>query len=569
MRTFFLRLVIIVVCGLSVVSSFAQDVKSIEKQNKELMKILKKTNKLKDVEVKIEKDGYWYFLLRGKGRVFGVADQKGKIIIPVENTNIQFIPSEPEGKNTISAKDLLGKYRLLSYLYSKSEPVFHVEYGSFVHYEYINGKRISEDRHFHKLVNLNGEVYIDNLKTAVKIPGFWIVSENDRINVEATFSDDLKYSGTNIGLIKTDGTVLVPLDYYAINLGAKETGKDEIGYRVCKTTKISNSIIYRGGVLLNQNIPSPQCIFNDVRLCKDDAGYYWEVKKTKESDFARYNPQVNYNIKYKDEGEKFYEKREYENVISFYSHEGITQPWAKFYTGASLYMLGLDHYSNAGTLTSTLEQGKWAEYEFLKDALSFDLDLGKKQLESAVDILNEYIKEDSVFRDNAKDYIRFSTNYINSTEEVKKNMIDVLNKYAETKEKWRIAEIKRQREAELQANQRKTELMYGILNIFANALINSGNSRSSSQPTSTYSGSTKTPVSYGRSTTTISSDGDSNSDSAVKTRKKVKCRACGGTGFWVDERISGEEKWCDKCGKARKPHTHKTCGSCDGKGWHY
>ena len=166
-------------------------------------------------------------------------------------------------------------------------------------------------------------------------------------------------------------------------------------------------------------------------------------------------------------------------------------------------MLGLDHYSNAGTLTSTLEQGEWAEYEFMKDYLSFDLDLGKKQLESAVNILNEYIKEDSVFLDIAKGYIRFSTNYINSTEKVKKNWNDVLNKYAETKEKQRIEEIKRQRGAALQAKQRKTELMYGILSIFANALLKSGSTTTSVRTSNTYGGSS---VSVGTGTTSSGSD---------------------------------------------------------------
>lgn len=506
MRTNFLKLIILVVCCFSMGYSFAQDVKTLEKQNKDLMKNLKKSNELKDVKIKIEKDGYWYFLLRGKGNLFGVANQKGKIIIPVVNVSIEYIPSEAEGKNMISEKDILGKSEVFSYLYSQSKPVFHVEYGSFIFKNYINGKMVSEERHFHKFIDLDGKVYIDNLKAAIKIPGYWIVSKNDKIHVEVSVGK-LEYSGQNIGLLKTDGTVLVPLDdYFAIFLGAKETGKDEIGYRACITEKISDSVIYYGGILLTQNIPSPQCIFSDVRLCKDDAGYYWEVKKTKESDFVRYNPQVNYNINFRDKGEEFYEKREYENVVLFYSNEGIAQPWAKFYTGASLYWLGLDHYSHASSLTLIIEQGKWAEYEFLKDNLSFDLDLGKKQLESAVDILNEYIKEDSMFLDKAKTYIRYSTNYINSTNEEKEKVNSALNYYEETKEKQRVAEIKRQREAALQAKQRKTELMYGILNIFANALLKSGSSTNSVSTPNTYGGSS---VGVGAGTTSSGSDNSS------------------------------------------------------------
>ena len=97
-------------------------------------------------------------------------------------------------------------------------------------------------------------------------------------------------------------------------------------------------------------------------------------------------------------------------------------------------------------------------------------------------------------------------------------------------------------------------------------------SKAISKPSSSGGGSVK-PVAAANSSATRSAVGQNESSNdgsgSAETRKKVKCRACGGTGIWVNERVSGEEKWCDRCGKARKPHTHKTCGSCDGKGWHY
>ena len=53
---------------------------TLEKSHKDLMKSLKKQLDLKDVSVKVEKDGFWYFLLTNKNRQLGIANQSGKII---------------------------------------------------------------------------------------------------------------------------------------------------------------------------------------------------------------------------------------------------------------------------------------------------------------------------------------------------------------------------------------------------------------------------------------------------------------------------------------------------------
>ena len=76
---------------------YSQTAKEIEKQHKELIKKLKKENGLKSVEVKIENDGYWYFLLTGKNKMLGVANNEGKVIIPVEKSIISYFPGEKKG----------------------------------------------------------------------------------------------------------------------------------------------------------------------------------------------------------------------------------------------------------------------------------------------------------------------------------------------------------------------------------------------------------------------------------------------------------------------------------------
>lgn len=460
---------------------YSQTAKEIEKQYKELIKNIKKENNLKSVEVKIESDGFWYFLLTGKDKTLGVANIDGQVIIPVENIKIDYFTAEPSGQNLFPIKNILGDPENYLYYYTESEPVFHVQYGTF---DGFNKKTFqNEPQHYHKFINVEGKVYIENLKYAMKIPGYWIISNSNEIE-RSTILGEVEYSGSGkTGLLKTDGTVLLPPTNQSIFLGNlyKEGNNDNDAiFKQCKYKNIINGVILKGGINLIEKSDSVKCLFNDIKLCGTNNNFYWKVKKSKESNFERYDYGIAYTNKYKDEGEKLYEEGKYEAVIEFYSIHGIKQPWAKFFTGASLYFLGYEHYSHAQTFIQCIKQNDIVSFDFLKKHLSFDLNIGKKQLISAIGILEEYIKEDTTFTKQAEQYIRFSQNNVNTTEKIKQDVDNAFEIYTKTKEKQKSDELKRQREIALRTQQQRTEVILGILNIFANSLLNEASPSSTS-----------------------------------------------------------------------------------------
>lgn len=565
MRTFLLKLLIVVICAFSTFSSFAQDVKSIEKQNKALIKSLKKQHKFKDINVVVENDGYWYFLLIGKDKTLGVANQDGKIIIPIGNNLIDYFPAEQEGivKTGISNVGNTNIKMGFAYAYEASQPLF-----------LIHNKNYS-------IVSLDGNILIDNIRQIRKTYGYWLIStSNEKIksNHDTNKYSVFGFSGRNIGLIRGNGEILVKPEYESIILGcafqpneeAKLEELDDI--RLCRFSKKNDGdgVVVEGAITLDNSLPPLPCSFNSIRIGEkytDDAGLkkIWIVKKTKLGSYEEYTGN-GLNDKYRDDGEKLFEQGNYEQVVKYYSKEGILQPWAKFYSGVSFMYLGLSNTSIVRMQTEYIENNNWQMYDFLAEKGStYDFDLAKKQYETAIGLLKSYLNEDSTFKSQAESHIKMCNSY-------KNEMPDLMQKYQNAMqklEKKKQDDIKRQREAALKVQQQRTELMYDILNIFANALQGSLSSPASVNKGNAYKENTKSSMSYGKSTMSGSSDVGSSPSSTANTRKKVKCRACAGKGFWIDERISGEEKWCDRCRKSRKPHTHKACGSCDGKGWHY
>lgn len=98
---------------------------------------------------------------------------------------------------------------------------------------------------------------------------------------------------------------------------------------------------------------------------------------------------------------------------------------------------------------------------------TFNLELSKKQYESAIDLLQAYLKEDNTFKTQAESYINICNMNIQDLPALRKRYENAIMMF----EKAKQDEIKRQREAALRVQQQRTEIMLGILNVFANSLL--------------------------------------------------------------------------------------------------
>ena len=78
MTRFFIHLLLLAVCA----AVPAQTLKDLEKAHKDKMKELKKSLKLKRVEIRQDPDGTYYMLLMSKNKLVGRADMEGKVILP-------------------------------------------------------------------------------------------------------------------------------------------------------------------------------------------------------------------------------------------------------------------------------------------------------------------------------------------------------------------------------------------------------------------------------------------------------------------------------------------------------
>ena len=399
MKRCLLKIIIAASCIFSFTNGRAQEnTEQIEKKYQILIQSLKNQFSLKQAEVKIEADGFWYFLLIGKNDLLGVADQQGKIIIPTENTKIDYHTAEAAGINLFLAKDIKDKYKEFLYHYPKSEPAFHVQYGSFTE---SDKDTISLNvRPFHKFIQKTGQVSIDSLKYVKKVPGFWIVSQNKEIQQN---NYGCTYSGSGgIGLLKTDGTVVLPPINQSISLGylyQTDTPKNKARYKQCTFQRLNKEEVSTGGINLMDNQNSVPCMFNTVRMEEDSVGIiYWKVKRTKERDYERYHTDSSYTIRYQDKGEKLYEEHKYKEAISFYSNEGKELPWAKFYIGASYYYICLKQYISSKSLMSTLHN---TSHKVYYNNIPYIKDFSKAQK-----ALKEYLEtRDNRFTSSAKKYL--------------------------------------------------------------------------------------------------------------------------------------------------------------------
>lgn len=448
---------------------YSQTAKEIEKQHKELIKKLKKENNLKSVEVKIEKDGYWYFLLTGKNKMLGVANNEGKVIIPVEKSIISYFSGEKKG---IVKTPITDKYIIKAgsaYPYEETSPVF---------------LTLSS---YYTIFSLNGEVLRDGIIQIRKIPGYWIISTyNDKITY---INDrDFIYRGKCIGLLNGNGELLIEPKYECIIIGGLYEPKDEsklnelVKIQMCTFSKKNeNGIKVEGAITLNGMLKPLPCIFNGITIDhKYEIGkgikYIWLVKKTELGRFEEYT-EDSLNGKYRDKGEELFEQKKYDEVVEYYSKEGINQPWSKFYSGVSLFNLGLKNSIGASMLSEYIENNQFSMYEFsIEQGSTFDLELSKKQYLAAINLLKAYLKEDETFKEQAETHISICNSHIEDLPKLNKRYNDAILKL----EKIKQDEIKRQREAALQAQQQRTEFMLGILNIFANSLLKASSPSSSS-----------------------------------------------------------------------------------------
>lgn len=508
-------LLLFVLCSIS--SAYSQSLNSLKKQNKQIMKELKLKYGLSSINIMKGDGDFWYYLVSKKvnrDKLYGIIDKDNNILFDCEYNTIEYLNGiYTAGYKTYTINSMSGGTDEIR-IYNHTMPD---------HFILAKGNK-------NIIATSDGNVINDGLVGNIKFLGSWLI-----INSKTIYTRDLdgyirlmliNNESKNLGFRTWDGKEIFKNDNFMIYITSQNPAKYNNAYAFNRSNCMG--AVYLED--LNSIVPAE---YAEIGSLYDIMKF--EVKLSPTENFHVYDGRHEKFIP-QNLGEKYFQAHDYEGCIKYYAAEGISDPDSKLYTGSSLLAIAqlkvilLKNHIQASV--NKLDGYNYAETKGLIADAKTILETAKLQDSLRVNIYQDVINNCDVCLSELETY----------NSQLQENSF---------------------------ANQLLESVLLGISEGLKQAAINSvssyGHSTNKSMPTK--SNATVNQAARGNSTTTVSKESEEKTSSSNK--RKVKCKACGGTGLWINERISGEEKWCDKCGKMRKPHTHKTCGSCDGKGWHY
>lgn len=278
----------------------------LSKQEKAIVKALKKQYKLKDVEIERPYNGFVYYNLLTKDFRRMIADSTGQIIIPQSKlvseacpNNIRFVKGHTKGLSNFREKGR--NARTITAYYPGNESVF------------IASKSIGGGSNEYKFYSTVGE---------------WLASFdgylNENFNSPVYISKDLL---GNYGLIAMDGRILLSNEYTAIE--ARADG-------ICVLSQMNDGIERMGGTCISELTDmSVPCIFNYVDYSQSKK--CWLVQIHEYDSIQAYKENYEYDTKFLDEGQRLFEQQQYEDARKYYTLTGNEAKWAQFYIGATYY----------------------------------------------------------------------------------------------------------------------------------------------------------------------------------------------------------------------------------------
>lgn len=498
---------------------YSQNIRMLKKENKELMKELKKEYNLNYISIQVGDNGFWYFLgsknVNNK-KCYGVISKDRKVIFDFKYESIVYINEiSKEGYTEYTFPSMIGGTDKFL-LYNHKMPG---------HFLLDEAERV-------KICTIDGETICSDIKNdEIYYVGSWLI-----INAKKIYTRQLNgfkrlmlvnNETKNMGLMTWDGKEIFKTENFLIYITSKEASTYNNAYTFNNNNKMG--AIYMED--LNSLVPTE---YLEISASYTDKSFM--VKLNPSDKLHKYNPGINEKFVPKNAGEQFYIDHKYEECIKYYSEAGVKDPDSKLFSASALYSIALTRIINLINHVQAPEVNKLKDYNY---------DEIKKLLEDSKTILQTSIIQDSVRSDR----------YLNIINNCDKSLNDLYTYNEQLKENSF-------------ANKLVNAILMGISEGLKQAALNSVNNLINNRQTIT---STKVQSTVIPSSNQVTSKEPSNSNKSNRVsepvNRKEKCRACNGMGFWVDERISGDLKWCDRCGKSRKPHAHKTCGSCKGTGW--
>ncbi|MBO7067978.1 MAG: hypothetical protein J6W52_04795 [Bacteroidaceae bacterium] len=356
MRKFF-KIALLAICLCLVSNAVAQkyELNAFEKQNKPMLKLLKKQYGTTP-EVKLSDDGYFYILLTksqykngpqkymlideagsplcpewldkysvlkggffyvgqnsGSSTKWGVVDSKGKQILPIRYDNIQQSGALEAGTFTSSSN---------TYWHPASKGFWLVTDNATSH---------------HAFYSLDGSSVMHEYDGEIKpqLSYFWTIAPKNMLS-----------TGNKKGLLTFDGEIIFPQEYNHFYI-------EPSGFVNCYK-KESDGLSRCGGKMLKgatSDIIVPP-LFQDVTYNSSKNAI--ECKIHRDEEYEVYNPQKSYEVVFRDKGERLYDMGKYQDVITFYEGEGYGIAWGDYYMGLSAEKIAKAEMNKLNSVINTL-----------------------------------------------------------------------------------------------------------------------------------------------------------------------------------------------------------------------
>ncbi len=431
---------------------------------------------------------------------YGIASINGKVIIPIKYVDVTFYKGNKSNTSYETSQLVIsrnGRFEILknkkmAYKFNSPHPAM------FTCYDGVT----------YSIIMTSGEVKRDNIKGYVgRFHGMWIYSN---FKVQPAFnhlclesnqdgSNFFSFNSSNIGLLNNHGDVICEPIYDDIIIQALQLPNSNELVVTCTYSQVKNGVKLYGGCLLNNPNNKVPVEYSDVSITPQGK---WAVRRISSEPFTEYSESDTPANKYRDDGEKLYEQKKYEEVIKYYSEAGIDAPWAKFYSGISFYNVGHLVIENANFIVANIVNNSSREaVSYKMNNIIYDFKHTRSNLEMAKSLLDAYLlSDDTTFKPLAK-----STLTLAKLELAQINAIELGFNEASNLYRNRIAESEKAQLADLELKRQRQAAIWGsIFNAFGNALINA-----TAQPSKSYSSGASSRSSYTPSNTSNSSSSSS------------------------------------------------------------
>lgn len=358
--------------ALCVLPCFALAKNDLTKQEKTIVKALKKQYKLESVEIARPYEGLVYYELITKDFRHMIADATGVVIVPrskmekdAYRNSIRFVKGHAKGYASFREKGR--NARTVCAYYPGNETVF------------LTCKSIGGGSNEYEFYSTAGELLATFDGT---------ISESTSAPVY--ICKDMMGS---YGLLTMDGRTLLPNDYTSIEIRADG---------ICWLTQMHDGLERVGGVCISHMTEtSVPCIFNAVDYSQSEK--CWKVQVHELDSMLVYDEDKQYDTSFLDEGQRLFEEGRYDEARRYYTLTGDKAKWADFYIGATYFFSAQRLYEDTEETLMTLENSSNRNDRGLANDVRSDLQQFSSVKEKAWQALAPYLEQYSQFSAKAKE----------------------------------------------------------------------------------------------------------------------------------------------------------------------